>query len=201
MNIIRPFPEAAIIEALRGKKNVIILERTDEGMAGDNPMGRVNHRLRAPVARAFMLFYAAVTVLVLASLLLTFFDVVPDAVSPQARAVFEYVESMVGFYGVMLTLPILAHRVFAVPGHARDRVVVVAVGVALIIQHVTEYGLGGRWDDRGDLLENLVFSAAMIYTLALGVRRRRAPGVDARSPCVFSCCSRSACPCSCTTCS
>jgi len=40
VNVIRPFPEAAIVEALRGKKNVIILERTDEGMAGDNPLGR-----------------------------------------------------------------------------------------------------------------------------------------------------------------
>jgi len=33
VNVIRPFPEAAIIQALRGKRNVIILERTDEGMA------------------------------------------------------------------------------------------------------------------------------------------------------------------------
>lgn len=40
INVIRPFPEAAIINALRGKKNVIIMERTDEGMAGDNPLGR-----------------------------------------------------------------------------------------------------------------------------------------------------------------
>ncbi|NOX98691.1 MAG: oxidoreductase, partial [Verrucomicrobia bacterium] len=40
INVIRPFPEAAIIEALRGKKQVIVLERTDEGMAGDNPLGR-----------------------------------------------------------------------------------------------------------------------------------------------------------------
>jgi pyruvate-ferredoxin/flavodoxin oxidoreductase len=40
LNIIRPFPEAAVIRALAGKKNVIILERTDEAMAGDNPMGR-----------------------------------------------------------------------------------------------------------------------------------------------------------------
>jgi len=40
LNVIRPFPEAAVIEALAGKKNVIILERTDEPMAGDNPMGR-----------------------------------------------------------------------------------------------------------------------------------------------------------------
>ena len=39
-NVFRPFPEAAIIKALAGKKNVIILERTDEPMAGDNPMGR-----------------------------------------------------------------------------------------------------------------------------------------------------------------
>ncbi len=40
VNVIRPFPEAAIIQALRGKKNVIILERTDEGLAGDNPLAR-----------------------------------------------------------------------------------------------------------------------------------------------------------------
>src|SRR5213075_3556851 len=32
VNVIRPFPEAAIINALRGKKNVIILERTDEAL-------------------------------------------------------------------------------------------------------------------------------------------------------------------------
>jgi pyruvate-ferredoxin/flavodoxin oxidoreductase len=40
LNVIRPFPEAMVIQALRGKKNVIILERTDEGMAGDNPLAR-----------------------------------------------------------------------------------------------------------------------------------------------------------------
>lgn len=40
VNVIRPFPEAALIQALRGKKNVIILERTDEGLAGDNPLAR-----------------------------------------------------------------------------------------------------------------------------------------------------------------
>jgi pyruvate-ferredoxin/flavodoxin oxidoreductase len=40
INVIRPFPEAAIVAALKGKKNVIILERTDEALSGDNPMGR-----------------------------------------------------------------------------------------------------------------------------------------------------------------
>ncbi len=40
INVLRPFPESAVVEALRGKKEVIILERTDEGMAGDNPLGR-----------------------------------------------------------------------------------------------------------------------------------------------------------------
>ncbi|MDG1832880.1 MAG: 2-oxoacid:acceptor oxidoreductase family protein, partial [Verrucomicrobiota bacterium] len=39
-NVIRPFPEAAVINALRGKKNVIVIERTDEALAGDNPLGR-----------------------------------------------------------------------------------------------------------------------------------------------------------------
>src|SRR5207249_7616828 len=40
VNVIRPFPEAAVINALRGKKSVIVLERTDEGMSGDNPLAR-----------------------------------------------------------------------------------------------------------------------------------------------------------------
>ncbi len=40
INVLRPFPESAIIEAIRGKKNIIVLERTDEGMAGDNPLAR-----------------------------------------------------------------------------------------------------------------------------------------------------------------
>src|SRR5262249_28219893 len=40
LNVIRPFPEAAVVKALAGKRNAIILERTDEAMAGDNPMGR-----------------------------------------------------------------------------------------------------------------------------------------------------------------
>jgi pyruvate-ferredoxin/flavodoxin oxidoreductase len=40
LNVFRPFPEAAVVKALAGKRNVIILERTDEPMAGDNPMGR-----------------------------------------------------------------------------------------------------------------------------------------------------------------
>src|SRR2546430_3830758 len=40
VNVIRPFPEAAIINALRGTQNAIILERTDEGMSGDNPLAR-----------------------------------------------------------------------------------------------------------------------------------------------------------------
>ncbi|MBI4265338.1 MAG: 2-oxoacid:acceptor oxidoreductase family protein, partial [Acidobacteria bacterium] len=40
LNVFRPFPEAAVVTALAGKKHVIILERTDEPMAGDNPMGR-----------------------------------------------------------------------------------------------------------------------------------------------------------------
>jgi pyruvate-ferredoxin/flavodoxin oxidoreductase len=40
LNVIRPFPEAAVVNALRGKKRVIILERTDESLAGDNPLAR-----------------------------------------------------------------------------------------------------------------------------------------------------------------
>ena len=40
VNVLRPFPENAIINALRGKKKVIVLERTDESLSGDNPLTR-----------------------------------------------------------------------------------------------------------------------------------------------------------------
>ncbi|MCP4751590.1 MAG: oxidoreductase, partial [Proteobacteria bacterium] len=40
VNVIRPFPEKAVIEALRGKKRVVILERCDDQMAGDNPLAK-----------------------------------------------------------------------------------------------------------------------------------------------------------------
>ncbi len=40
LNVVRPFPEAAIVTALAGKKHVVILERTDEALAGANPMER-----------------------------------------------------------------------------------------------------------------------------------------------------------------
>lgn len=40
VNVLRPFPENAIIKALKGKKQVIIIERTDEPLSGDNPLTR-----------------------------------------------------------------------------------------------------------------------------------------------------------------
>jgi pyruvate-ferredoxin/flavodoxin oxidoreductase len=40
VNVIRPFPEHAMAKALAGKRNAIVLERTDEPLAGDNPLGR-----------------------------------------------------------------------------------------------------------------------------------------------------------------
>ena len=40
INVLRPFPEKVIIDAVRGKKNVIVLERTDESLATDNPLTR-----------------------------------------------------------------------------------------------------------------------------------------------------------------
>ena len=65
----------------------------------------VTHRTRSPVARAFLAFYVALTLLVLASLLLAFLDVVPGTATQETRAVLEYLESIVGFYGVLFTLP------------------------------------------------------------------------------------------------
>lgn len=40
VNVLRPFPENAIIRAMKGKKFAIILERTDESLASVNPLTR-----------------------------------------------------------------------------------------------------------------------------------------------------------------
>ena len=40
VNVLRPFPENAIIKAMKGKKYAIILERTDEALASVNPLTR-----------------------------------------------------------------------------------------------------------------------------------------------------------------
>ncbi len=40
VNVIRPFPEKAIVEALRGRKQVIVLERSDEQTPGNGPLAR-----------------------------------------------------------------------------------------------------------------------------------------------------------------
>ncbi len=54
INVLRPFPEKAVIDALRGKKKVIILERTDEPLAGDNPLTR---EIRTALNKAVSNFY------------------------------------------------------------------------------------------------------------------------------------------------
>lgn len=40
INVLRPFPEAEVVKAIQGKKNVIVLERTDEPLGTDNPLTR-----------------------------------------------------------------------------------------------------------------------------------------------------------------
>lgn len=49
VNVMRPFPENAVIKALRGKKNVIVLERTDEPLGTENPLTR---DIRTALAKA-----------------------------------------------------------------------------------------------------------------------------------------------------
>jgi len=49
VNVLRPFPEEAVVRALAGKKRIIILERTDEPLAVDNPLAR---EVRAALAKA-----------------------------------------------------------------------------------------------------------------------------------------------------
>ncbi len=55
VNVLRPFPENAIVKALRGKKRVIVLERTDEPLSGDNPLTR---DIKVALSKAATNFFA-----------------------------------------------------------------------------------------------------------------------------------------------
>lgn len=126
-------------------------------------------RTPSPVTRSFLAFYTFLSLVVLMALLRAFVEVLPDPVSPRTRWILEYLDSIVGFYGVMLTLPIFALRVFGIDSPGRERLLVGVVAVTLVIQHVTEFALGAVWDERGDLLENLVAAGLFGFVLWIGV--------------------------------
>ncbi|HUO85971.1 MAG TPA: helix-turn-helix transcriptional regulator [Thermoanaerobaculia bacterium] len=130
------------------------------------------------LARAFLLLYLPLSVLVLAALLLALVETQP-AQSVATLSVLEYLESFVGRYSVMLALPLFAHRVFGVRSCRRDAVLLAIVVTALAAQHITEFLLGGAWDTRGDVAEDLLFGAVVVYTMLLAFRRLRMHGVYA----------------------
>lgn len=124
------------------------------------------------LARSFLVFYAPLSVLVLAALLLAFVETRPPSSADMVSAL-EYLEAFVGRYGVMLGLPLFAHRVFALRSRGRDAALLAVVLAALGAQHVTEFGLGGVWDQRGDVAEDILFAGIVAYTLGIGLRRWR----------------------------
>ncbi|MEM7306984.1 MAG: helix-turn-helix transcriptional regulator [Planctomycetota bacterium] len=138
-------------------------------------------RRRDPVSRALLAAYAFLTVMVTASLVLALADAAPGVIPESTHAVFVYLESIVGLYGLMLTLPLLAHRVFRVEARRRERVLIAVVVVALGLQHLTEYALGSTpWDERGDRFEDGVLILLVAYALWVACSRLAAD--EARRP-------------------
>lgn len=125
------------------------------------------------LVRAFLLFYLPLTVLVLAALLLALVDTLP-ASGAAVHPTLEYLEDIVGRYAVMLALPLFAHRVWSVRSRRREALLTALVLAALVGQHLTEYVLGGRWDERGDVAEDVLFAAIVLYTLWLAFAPRAA---------------------------
>ncbi len=49
INVIRPLPQAAIVRALAGKQKIIVLERADDALSGDN---QITREIRAAMSKA-----------------------------------------------------------------------------------------------------------------------------------------------------
>ncbi len=122
------------------------------------------------LARSFLFFYFALSFFVTTGLLNSFVHILAEVQDSTVFAL-EYLESFVGRYCVMFTLPFFAHRVFAVKSQRRDRRFLILILAAAASQHVTEFMLGGVWDDRGDVAEDVLFAGVIAYTLWVGVTR------------------------------
>ncbi len=132
------------------------------------------------LARAFLAFYAVLSLLVISGLLLAFAGAFPGAIKPSTHFVLEYIEAIPGFYGVMFTLPFFVHRVFGVESRVRDRFILVGTLLAALGQHITEYALDDKWDQRGDNIENALFLAVVAYVFWVTISRVRSEGIDRR---------------------
>lgn len=116
------------------------------------------------LTRSFVLFYLALTVAVITSLVLGVLDLT-GAPESAATGTANYFDSIVARYAVMLTLPLFVHSLFGIHSAARRTAVVVVVAVTLFAQHITEFVVGGVWDPRGDVVEDVVFALIVVYAL------------------------------------
>ncbi len=129
-----------------------------------------------PLARLFLLFFVALSVMVTGALMRSLLEVLPQPASPRLRFGVEYMEAIVGFYGVLLTLPPLVHRLFGIESRRRELALSGVVLAACVQQHVTEYALGSVWDERGDVVENVLAAALLAYVTLIALTRVRQPG-------------------------
>lgn len=125
------------------------------------------------LSRIFLVFYSALSFMVMAALLRSLMEVLPELASTRPRFAIEYLETMIGRYALMLSLPLLVHRFFAVESRGRDLAVCATVAATALLQHVTEYGLGGVFDERGDVFEDVVAAGLFAYVVAVGITRWR----------------------------
>lgn len=141
------------------------------GIGGVLVLARVR---RDTLATTFLMLYGPLTIAVLAALIRGFIETRP---MPSAAGLFaaNYMEAFVGLYGIMLGMPLFAHRVFAVADRRRTIAIIGVVLGSFVLQHITEFWSSDVWDQRGDHFEDLVFAGIVAYTVWLGVRHRRDP--------------------------
>lgn len=130
------------------------------------------------LVRAFLAFYLPFTFLVLTGLTMAAATALGGA-TPSLVITVDYLESFIGRYGLMLALPLFAHRLYDVHSTRRDGAVATLVIGAFAGQHVTEFVLGGAWDRYGDLAEDVLFAVIVVYTVWVARRGFRGAGLYA----------------------
>lgn len=128
------------------------------------------------LTRRFLWLFTSLSLLVASGLALAFVANVQESVDPRTLFVVEYLESFLGRYSLMFTLPFFAHSVYGADPR-RDRWLAAIAATGFALQHATEFAMGPVWDTRGDVAEDIAFAGIVVYTVWVGVSGLQRPEI------------------------
>ncbi len=136
-------------------------------------MGIVAYRkAKNAFLRYYFYFYIPFTLLVVLNTFLVYIRSNIPMFNPTMFEIFDYFESSIAIYLVMLTVPIFIHHLFSIPlAPRRDVIVAGLTGILFSAHHLFDLIAHDNRQLRffGEFLVDVIFFAVMVYSLGIGI--------------------------------